>query len=218
MSVVQNPLIGRARQKLGGTVFTTWKGINVIKGKPLSVANPRTDAQTMRRSALTQIVALGRILAAVLNYGFKEQAVRKSPFNAFTGYNLRNAFDYSAPPTAQMIIADLLISQGTISQTTPTLYVADQSANQIQIQYPTTADQPGQSASDLCFSAVYNDDTEEWCVPVMSSNTRSSGTANGACPAGFMTAGNEVRIFSFFYNPTSRKSSDSVSALQTVQA
>lgn len=208
MSVIQNPLIGRAKQKLGGSVFTTWKGINVLKGKPLSVANPKTDPQLMRRSALTQIIALARTIAAALNFGFKEQAVHKSAFNAFVGYNLKNAFDYAAPPVATMLPVDILVSQGTISPTVINSMVADQSLATIVVNYPTTADLPGESASDLLYGVAMNNVTGVW-ITLPGSGLRSTGTKSFATPAGFVTVGQMVRGFFFFYNSSTRKSADS---------
>lgn len=207
MSIVQNPLIGRARQKLGGTVFTTWKGINVIKGKPLTVANPRTDAQTMRRSAMTQMVAIGRSISAAINFGFKEQAVRKSQFNAFVGYGLRNAFDYSAPPVATLEESDLLFSQGTVAKTDTTSIVADQSANTLTVNWPTTADLPGQSANDLLVVVMQATNTLNW-LSFFPGTARSVGTAIINVPAGEILVGDPVHVYTFFYNATSRKSSD----------
>lgn len=218
MSVVQNPLIGRARQKLGGTVFTTWKGLNVIKGRPLTVANPRTDAQLMRRSALSQMVAIGRTISAAIALGFKEQAVFKSAFNAFTGYNLRNSFDYSAPPAATLVPANILVAQGTISPTPLTTLAADASANTVHVEYDASAGSPGQSAADLAKCAVYNETTDTWLVPTNLGNNRGDGENDYTCPAGFLTTGDTVRIYHFFYNATNRKSSDSVTSTTVVVA
>lgn len=50
MAIVQNPLIGRAKKSLANATFTTWKGRNVVKGKPISVANPQSPAQVAQRT------------------------------------------------------------------------------------------------------------------------------------------------------------------------
>ena len=215
MSVIQNPLIGRAKQKLGGSVFTTWKGINVLKGKPLTVANPRTDNQVMRRSALEQIVAIGRTIAAAINLGFKEQAFQKSAFNAFVGYNLRNGFDYSAPPNAAIVPDNVLVSQGTISATPIIGIAAVASTDLVTATFSTVVTGPGQSTSDNARAVIYNQTEDKWFAPVTTS-LRSTGTLAAAVPDGFMTAGDLVKCYLFFYNTASRKSSDSVFADVTV--
>lgn len=115
MAVVQNTLIGKSKQSVGGTTFSTWKGINVLKSKPTSVANPQTDLQKMQRSALQQIVSIYRIINVAIKKGWKKLAVKKSEYNAFTSYSLKNAFDFDAPPVADLDPKLLRITNGTIS-------------------------------------------------------------------------------------------------------
>lgn len=208
MSVLQNPLIGRAKQKLGGSVFSTWKGINVLKGKPLSVANPKTDKQLMRRSALVQIVAIGRIVKAAIDTGFNEQAVRKSAFNAFTGYNLRNAFNYAAPPAATLVPVDMLMAQGTISRTAIDSLVADESLATIAVGWLNPSLQPGQSNADVPLIVLHNVTQNLWyglTVPAIRTDLNYS-VSSADLP---FVAGDTVIGWLSFFNPTSRKSSDS---------
>lgn len=208
MSVVQNPFIGRARQKAGGMVFSTWKGINVLKTKPLTVANPKTDKQLMRRSALSQIVAIARQITAALQLGFKEQAVFKSAFNAFTGYNLRNGFNYTLPPAATPVPSAFLVAQGTISLTALTGFVADASLNNIVINWPTSASQPGQSSADVAVIALFNQTENKW-LATNTSSPRNTGTATIAAGPLTINDGDTVMAYFFFYNVANRKSSDS---------
>lgn len=115
MAVVQNTLIGKSKQSVGGTTFSTWKGINVLKSKPVSVANPQTDLQIMQRSALQQIVSIYRTINVAIKKGWKKFAVQKSEYNAFTSNSLKNAFDFAAPPVAELLPTALKITNGTIT-------------------------------------------------------------------------------------------------------
>ena len=215
MSVLQNPIVGRMKQKIGGVVMSTWKGINVMRGKPLTVANPKTDAQLMRRSALTQIVAIARTIVAAISNGFREQAVKKSAFNAFTGYNLRNAFNYAAPPAATIVPADVLVSQGTISPT-PINALANSSITNLAVfTFDNTAILPGQSAADTARCVLYNEATDKWYAPSTTA-LRSTGTLSAVVPASFWSALDIVRGYLYFYNSTDRKSSDSVNTTDGV--
>lgn len=209
MSVVQNPLIGRARQKLGGTVFSTWKGINVIKGKPLTVANPRTDAQLQQRSALSQMVALGRSIYAAIFRGFNEQAVRKSQFNAFTGYNLRNAFDMAAPPVAALLWADLLVAQGTISETAVLSVVGSQAGGDVDVTWQTGTPSPGQSNTDIVQVVLVDPATKD-SEAFTTGAIRSAGTINLVPSKVIINSGQTYHAYVFFYNTTTRKASTSV--------
>ena len=58
MAVTQNPHIGRSKNAFATAVLTTWKGRNVMKGKPISVHNPDTPAQKKQRSAFGATVQL----------------------------------------------------------------------------------------------------------------------------------------------------------------
>lgn len=207
--VVSNPLIGKSKQSMGNATFSTWKGINVLKEKPQSVANPNSDTQQMRRSAFTQMVLAFRNMPAVIRAGFKKLAVKKSEFNAFMSYNLQNAFDYLTPPDALLAGTDVLISKGTISSTPLSTMAADRSSNTIVVTYPTTTLQPGQSVTDIALVAAYNEDQNDFYGEVTSA-ARADGTATITLPAAWIT-GDNVVIYLGFYNPLSGESSDSVS-------
>lgn len=50
MAIVQNPLIGQTKGKVGNVVFYRSFENNIIRSKPLKVANPRTPGQVSARS------------------------------------------------------------------------------------------------------------------------------------------------------------------------
>ena len=216
MSVVSNPLIGASKQKMGNAVFSTWKGINVLKTKPLSVANPRTDGQLVQRSGFSILVEAYRQMSGVVTRGFKELAIRKSEFNAFMSYNLKNAIDYSTPPTAILEDAALLISKGSIAVTPVLTVVADRSSNTIVATFATTADQPGQSLTDVALIAAWNSVTNEFTGAVTTA-ARSTGTASIDLPASWAT-GQALSVYVGFSNPLTKKCSDSQYTLATIVA
>lgn len=216
MSVVQNTLIGQSRQRIGNAVFSTWKGINVLKSKPMSVANPKTDGQLQQRSAFSQMVLAFRNMPAVVRAGFKKLAVKKSEFNAFMSYNLKNAFDYSTPPTATITPAAILISKGTIAATDIATAVADVSDDSITVTFATTTDQPGQSATDVALVAAYNVTKNDFYGEVTSA-ARSTGTATIDLPTGW-AAGDSLYIYVGFSNPLSKETSDSTYKTATISA
>lgn len=92
MAVTQNPIIGRARGSVATTTFTTWKGLNVIKAKPITVANPSTAGQVRQRGRLRFISRLASRIAPVVRRNFALLAVGKTAFNAFSQANFQ-AFD-----------------------------------------------------------------------------------------------------------------------------
>jgi hypothetical protein len=90
MAIVQNPLTGRSKQKFANAVFSTWKGKNVVKSKPLSVGNPRTELQTKQRSRFTTAVNATRGVTDFIRKAFKESAIGMTEFNVFVKKNIQN--------------------------------------------------------------------------------------------------------------------------------
>lgn len=215
-TVVSNPLIGRAKQSMGGVTFSTWKGINVLKNKATTVANPQTGAQISQRSAFSQMVALFRNDPAAIRAGFKKQAVKKSEFNAFMSANLDNAFDRSVPGVASIIPANLVFAKGTISSTAPITTTADRSNNTIVTTFAATVTQPGESLTDLALVSAYNI-TQDLSYGEVSAAQRSTGTSSIALPLDW-AVGDSVRVYLGFSNPLSGESADSSSILTTIIA
>ncbi len=216
MSVVSNPLIGHSSGKIGNVVFSTWKGLDVLKNKPMSVANPNTDSQQMRRSALSQVVSIFRQAPGAIRAGYNKLAVQMSEWNAFAREVLNNSFNYATPPTATLVPANLLISKGTISSTPILTNVSDVSDGTIAVTFATTATDPGQSAGDKAIVVGFNSTTGDWTGGT-TAMLRSSGAANIPLPAGWV-AGNVTRIYLAFFNSLSGESSDSINATGTVIA
>lgn len=216
MARISNTLIGKSSGSVGNATFSTWKGINVLKEKPFSVANPKTDKQLMRRSALTQVVEIFRLIPSAIDAGFKKLAVKKSAYNAFASDALKNAFDYSTPPDATIDLSLLKVSKGTIASTAIDSITADRSANTVSIEYNTTVTGAGQSLTDVAIVAAFNSDTSEW-ISANGNDLRSDGVATVTMPASWLS-GHNITAYLGFYNPTSAESSDSVNTDTTIVA
>jgi Family of unknown function (DUF6266) len=219
-TVVSNPLIGRSKQSMGGVTFSSWKGINVLKNKATSVANPRTGTQLAQRAAFSQMVQLFRQMPSAIKAGFKKQAVQKSEFNAFASSNLDNAWDMSAPPDATLIPANVQVSKGTIAQTAIATAVADRSLNTIVITFSATVDFPGQSLADFPIVTAINPSSTEPNIIATGnalSSLRSTGTATIPLPAIWNT-GDSITMYLGFYNELSGESSDSVNSTSAIVA
>lgn len=216
MAKVANVLIGKASGSVGGTTFSSWRGINVLKSKPTIVANPKTDSQLAQRAAFSFIVAVFRIMVGVLQLGFKEMAVKMSAFNAYSSHNLKAAMDLSSPPTATFKPADFKISKGTISDTALSTVVADDGDGTVSITYSNTASLPGQSATDKPLIAVYNEDKDAWTSKVETA-VRSTGAASIPLLSDWVI-GNTLHIYVGFVDAAGAKASDSVYATTDIVA
>lgn len=82
MGVIKQGILGGFQNKVGPVIGTSWKGINVIKSRPTSVAYSNTELQQEQRTAMRQIAAYLRSFGLenvrLLN---NAQAVRMSGYN-----------------------------------------------------------------------------------------------------------------------------------------
>ncbi len=210
MAKVANVLIGKSSGSVGGTTFSSWKGINVLKAKPTVVANPQTDKQTAQRAAFSYLVALYRTIAAVVLLGFKEMAVKKSQFNAFQSANLKGAFDLSAPPAATIIPESVMISKGTIAITEIAELTADDNEKELSFSFSDQANLPGQSLTDIPILVVFNETKATWVAAVIDA-TRAAGGVVYDYPVNW-EVDDTLHIYVGFVNADGSKASDSVYA------
>ena len=207
MARTANPLIGKSSGSVGGVTFTSWKGINVIKEKPASVANPQSDKQLERRNALTQIVAIYRSISSAISAGFKALAVQKSAYNAFSSYNLLNAFTYTGSGDATLNYEDILVSKGSIAPTAIATLVTADADETVTITYAATAAGAGQSLTDLAIVVVYNEDNDEW-YGALTAAARSAGTVSIEMPTAVST-GDTIHAWLGFTSVSGLSQSDS---------
>ena len=73
MSIVQNPIIGRAKGQAGGMVFTTLNGQNVMKAKPNSYRDANTVTQQTNRSLHTDLVRMAASIKSQARSLFEKQ-------------------------------------------------------------------------------------------------------------------------------------------------
>lgn len=208
MAVVQNPLIGTSRGKVGGSVFTKQFGRNVLKSKPLSVANPNSDKQKDQRISLGKTVALYRAISAVINLTFKSQAVGMSAFNAFTSKAKLGAFTYSGDGNPVFRPASLLISKGTISPVAATGKEITIPAKSVAVDFPTTLSDASQSSTDKAVIGLYNATTGTLRASITNA-MRSAGTATAVFD-NVNAAGDDYYVYVAFIASDGTKSSDSI--------
>lgn len=209
MAILQNTLIGRAKRSIGGVTFSTWKGLNVGKSKPVSVANPKTPKQIMRRSALSQIVELFRLVPNAANIGFRALAIHQSPYNAFASENLKTAFDYSAPPIANMINNEIKFSKGSIAATPITTYTSSIADGATIVEWDDSVLGVGQSATDLGSVVLHDLVTNVWYSGT-NQNPRNAGLISIPAIDFPQVLGHEVDVYLFFASSTNSTVSDSV--------
>jgi hypothetical protein len=215
MAITQNTLIGRASGSVGGATFATWKGKNVLKSKATSVANPNTAPQQLARSIFSSAVAVYRMAASLFSVGFAQLAVGQSAYNAFTSVNiLDDAFDLASPGVIANK-ANFKASKGTLSPTPIVNISGDVSSNEVSIEWDGSPS-GDQLTTDQLFVLVIKANGEK-LISQEAVETRNSVTSIVSGATG-MVVGQVYSAYMFFYQPSTRKVSNSVRATFTAVA
>lgn len=171
MGVIKQGILGGFSNKVGAVVGSSWKGISVMKSKPISVANPRTTGQVNQRNkmkGLTQF--LSPILADWIKPLVDRFAVKKSGFNVLTSLNIPFTSDLGIPN-----FNALILSQGKLTTPLITTIVASEGSQEIEVGYSPVLSNQYDANTDQVYTAIYNYTRNEW-VGVDSTGVRANGT------------------------------------------
>jgi hypothetical protein len=113
MSKIPQGILGGMSGKIGGVVGSSWKGINVLKTKPLSVANPNTAEQIAQRTKFSNSVGFAKgILSDYIKPLWDRFSGQMSGYNAFVKANI-SKFGNEVPTYSD----NLILGQGRMSST-----------------------------------------------------------------------------------------------------
>lgn len=115
MGIIQSGILGGFSGKVGPVIGGSWKGIDYMRQRPASVANPNTAAQQAQRSKLSNIVAFAKQINSTVIKPLNDRfAVRKSGYNRFVAFNIA-LFATSVPSSPET----LRISEGSLLDADP---------------------------------------------------------------------------------------------------
>lgn len=86
MAIIQNPIVGRAKQKFANSIFSTWYGRNVLRSKPLEVRNPRSGKQLTARYELSIRTAILALSLEMFKRIWKRKATSLPIYNEIARY------------------------------------------------------------------------------------------------------------------------------------
>lgn len=213
MARVQNTLIGKSSGSVGGATFSSWKGINVLKSKAITVANPKTQSQQNQRNRMSLLVALFRATSGALNIGFSKLASGMSAYNAFVQANLLPANFAGAAPSMTVVWANILTAKGTVAPTEITSVTATNASANVVIAFPSSPIPLGGSGDDVAVAVVYNETKDVYGY--VSTALRSTGTTTVVMPEVSATS-DVLHVYLFFRNPLTGEVSDSIYEQDTV--
>ena len=114
MGIIRQGILGGFAGTVGAVVGSSWKGIATMRSRPLSVTNPRTNAQVNNRTNFKALSALGSsLLSGVIKPLNDRFAQRMSGFNQFMTWN-SNVFSNNG---TSFDGASLILSRGRLGVT-----------------------------------------------------------------------------------------------------
>ena len=161
MGIIKRGILGGVSNKIGNVVGSSWKGIATLRSLPLSVANPRTQAQRNNRDTFTLMSKLGsEVLATICQPLWNRDAKQMSGFNAYVMYN-KKAFD--ADPLEWLI--NPIMSKGNLSATLQNAGINDGGANLVLV-WDNSLQNPQDSTDDVAYAQVIHQDNTDPDNPV----------------------------------------------------
>lgn len=205
MAIVQNPVTGRTRKKLGNVVFSKSFGKNTMRSKAESVKNPKTPGQVNQRSKFALMVSTSRVLLGMIRISFQNMAKGKSAFNAFMQTNIKTAI-IGTPGNYSIDWAVLIMAKGPLFQS-QNFVAGNDLAGKVKRTWTPPYNPLDISNNDKLYTATYNETKNEWAYSE-SATIRSIGTDEQSVPSAW--TGDSVHVYSFFISPDGKQCSDSV--------
>ncbi|MFW6095786.1 MAG: DUF6266 family protein [Bacteroidota bacterium] len=193
MGIIRRGILGGFSGKVANIVGSSWKGIAVMKSLPLSVANPRTTAQTEQRTKFSNTVAFAKaILTTVIKPLWDRFAQQQSGFNAFISRNIE-LFENEIPTPAN----ELVISQGKMEETIIDDVTATDGSRDITVDW--TDDPTGlQNSSDIPYIVLWiNEEEKAYGFDLTGTATRASETATVTIDQEMTTGDNGLAWLAF---------------------
>jgi len=152
MGVIKQGVLGGFQGKVGPVVGSSWKGISVLKSKPVSVANPKTAGQIAQRSKMSNVVAFASFyLAGIIKPLWDRFASQMSGYNDFVSTNIA-LFASEWPSTP----ADLVVSKGKMLLTEIASTEVANASPDVVVNWNNDAGVGLKLASDEVYVLAYN--------------------------------------------------------------
>lgn len=192
MAKLKQGILGGISGTVGNVVGSSWKGIDVIKSKPLSVANPKTTAQTAQRTKFTNAVNFTRrILTSIVKPLWDRFSIKQSGYNAFLRENI-DLFENPMPNPA----SNLVISTGKMRATVPEIHAINAGDTEMDISFSSSSDGPLMQDTDEAYALVIEEETGN--ISTSSGLTSRIGASVLVNMPEAVTAGNTLHVYLAF--------------------
>lgn len=87
MAIFQSFLLGNVKKSVANLTMYIAKGVSIVRGKPMSVYNPKTDKQLVQRARMKALAHLASVFGPVLPVGYPRSRKLMSAANRFVQDN-----------------------------------------------------------------------------------------------------------------------------------
>lgn len=205
MGKISQGILGGLSGKVGNVIGGNWKGIDYLRIKPSSVANPRTEGQVNQRNKFTITLEYLQATKDFIKIGYRAFATKKTEFNAAMSYILNNAVGGIAPNfTIDYSLA--LLSRGSLSSVlngTTDLTTA----GQVTFEWDDNSTEGNANVTDKAMVLVYNPSKKE-SISILDGADRTVGSQLVTIPGTY--AGDTIELFMAFVSEDGKTVSNSV--------
>lgn len=205
MGKINQGILGGVSGQVGNVIGGTWKGIDYLRIKPSSVANPRTEGQVDQRSKFSTVLRFLQPMTDFLRVGFKLYANKMTQFNAAMSYNLNNAIT-GAYPNFMIDYASALVTRGNLTGSANGAATSP-SAGSVEVTWTDNSGSGSAQATDKALIALLNTNRGE-AVFTTAGPARSAAAA--AIPVPSEYSGEDVEVFLGFVSEDGTKVASSV--------
>lgn len=204
MGKISKGILGGFSGKVGNVVGGNWKGIDYMRIKPSTVANPQSKGQVDQRSRFSIALQFLQPMKEFIKVGFKNYAIKMTAFNSAMSYNVQNAVigDY---PEFEIDYASALLSRGGLAQALNANANAP-AAGQVQFTWDDNSDYGNANATDKVMVLAYNPAKNE-AIYLTGAALRNSGEQTLTVPNYF--SGDVVLTYIAFISEDGKNVSNS---------
>jgi hypothetical protein len=196
MGKIKQGILGGFSGKVAGVVGSSWKGINVMRAMPISVANPRTASQIEQRNKFSSSIYFAKkILSTGIKPLWDRWAVRMSGYNAFIAKNIEFfGPDYLLQPE------NLVFSEGKMAATPIDSISYGSAENKLTLNWSPDSTDDYQTADDLAYACIWVTEVKDKVEAMSAGRMRSDGYGI-LYPSFALSTGDVVHVWLSFKRP-----------------
>jgi hypothetical protein len=203
MGKISQGILGGLSGKVGNVIGGSWKGIDYLRIKPSSVANPRTEGQVNQRNKFTATLEFLQPNKDFINVGYKNYAIKKSAFNAAMSEVLNNGITGVAP-NFEVDYTNALLSKGSLAGVLNPNF-DDTTPGQLTLTWSDNSNLVNANNDDQLFVCIYNPAKKESVIKYGTSRLMTSQLIS--IPSSY--SGDTIHIYFAFVSSDKKEVSNS---------